>query len=259
MKLILPIALIAAAGATAFAADASAPAAPAAKGRVVFVGAIPDGHTGAVKFKGDKPDDIKPLTIEASKSEGCVHDGSVDNTNRSLLIGENGGLANVVVMVEVEAKAPDAPFKMDQKSCRFEPHVSVVAEGTMVEFLNSDEVSHNVHTSPRTNEAINKIIASGAKESQKLDKSDQIEIKCDVHPWMNSWLIVTDAPFFAVTNEKGEFHIDGLPAGKHDVEFWHELLGKNKGEIEVAEDGSASLDLEWGMEETKSGGRGRRR
>ena len=76
---------------------------------------------------------------------------------------------------------------------------------------------------------------------------------------MNSWLIVTDAPFFGVTNEKGEFAIEGLPAGTHKVEFWHEKLGKNKGEITVGEDGSSDMTLEWGMEEKSSGGRGRRR
>jgi hypothetical protein len=76
---------------------------------------------------------------------------------------------------------------------------------------------------------------------------------------MNSWLIVTDAPFYAVTDAEGEFSIDGMPAGTHKVEFWHEKLGKNKGEITVAEDGSAEMTLEWGAEEKSGGGRGRRR
>lgn len=242
--------------------DASAPTStPAATGRVVFTGPLPAAATGSVTYEGEKPEK-KPLVIEASKSEGCVHDGSVDTTDRSLLIGENGGIANVVVTVDVkgvECEAPEEPVHLDQKSCRFEPHVTVVVEGTTVEFLNSDAISHNVHTYARKNDAFNKIIAAGSKETQKFDKADQVEIKCDIHPWMNSWLIVTDAPFHAVTDETGSFSIDGLPAGTHKVEFWHETLGKNKGEITVAEDGSAEMSLAWGGEDKANSGRGRRR
>jgi plastocyanin len=236
---------------------------PVAIGRVVYAGALPAEHTGTVKFKGEKPE-LKPLVIEPAKSEGCAHGGeSVDSTDQTLVVGKDGGLANVVVMVMVKdakPKVPDAPVHLDQKTCRFEPHITVVSEGTTVEFLNSDGISHNVHTYAKKNDGFNKIISAGSKETQKLDKADQIEIKCDIHPWMNAWLIVTDAPFFAVTDEAGEFSIEGLPAGTHPVEFWHEKLGKNKGEITVAADGSASMPpLEWGLEEKGDSGRGRRR
>ena len=234
-------------------------------GRVLFDGPLPVGPAaggGKVEFDGTKPD-MKPLQIDAEKSEGCTHgDSPMDSTDRSLMIDASGGIANVVVLFDVdgaEAKPAASPLQLDQTSCRFEPHVVVVTAGTTVEFLNSDGVSHNVHTYPGKNDPMNKIIAAGSKETQKLDKADRIEIKCDIHPWMNSWLIVTDAPFFAVTDTKGEFAIEGLSAGTHKVEYWHEKLGKNKGEITVAADGTADLKLEWGMEEKKSGGRGRRR
>jgi len=253
MKILFAISL--AAGAAI--ATPAVPAASTATGRVVFVGPLPEGHTGTVKFDGEKPE-VKPLVIDAEKSVGCVHEGSVDTTNMSLVIGPDGGLANVVVMVEVAGakfEAPEEPVALDQKSCRFEPHVTVVGVGTTVDFHNSDEISHNVHTYAAKNDQFNKIIAAGSKETQKLDKADRIEIKCDIHPWMNSWLIVTDAPFFAVTHAKGEFHIEGLPAGTHKVEYWHEQLGKNKGEITVDADGAAGVTLEWGMEEKSSGGR----
>jgi plastocyanin len=232
-----------------------------ATGKVVYTGPLPTaGGGGNVKFDG-KPDEAKPLVIEAAKSEGCTHgDNTVDDTDRSLLVGDGGGLANVVVVVDVASddKPGDKVVKMDQKGCRFEPHVVVVQAGTTVEWLNSDSISHNVHTYAAKNDSFNQIVAAGSSYKQKLEKADRIEIKCDIHPWMNSWLIVADSPYFAVTDASGNFTLPKLPAGTHKLEYWHEKLGKNKGEVTVGDDGAAqAVTLEWGAE--KKSGRGRRR
>ena len=233
---------------------------PAAVGRVVFVGPRPADAGGKASFKGDKPE-AKPLDIDPEKATGCVPEGSsVDTTDRSLLISEDGGIANVVITVAVdgaELKVPEKPFEMDQTQCRFEPHVVVIPAGAKVEYVNSDSVSHNVHTYPKKNDAMNKTIAAGSKEEQVYEKTDQIEIKCDIHPWMNSYLVVTDTPYYAVTGADGSFSIAGLPAGTHAVEYWHEKLGKGKAEITVGADGSAE-PLEIKLSEKKGGGRRRR-
>ncbi len=259
MKLLLTIAVAAGAGFVGTdAPEASAPARAEVKGRVLFVGPLPE-LTGSVEFDG-KPPEVKPLVIEAETAKGCVHEGEVDDTDRSLLIGEGGGVANVVVLIDVEgvqAEAPEQPIELDQKSCRFEPHVTVVPAGATVAFLNSDGVQHNVHTYTLKNKAFNRTIAPGGKDRQKLERADHIEIKCDIHPWMNSWLIVTDRPYWAITDASGAFTLPPLPAGTHTVEYWHEKLGKKKGELVVAEDGSAPpIALEWAMSKP---GRGRRR
>jgi plastocyanin len=256
MKTLIAIGI--AAGAAIIGTDAKdVTPATAISGRVLFVGPLPDAG-GTVKYDGEAPES-KPLVIEESKSEGCVHSGSVDKTDRSLIISDGGGIANVVVMVDVgdsDVKPPEKSVALDQKSCRFEPHVTVVQAGTTVEFLNSDDISHNVHTYAAKNDGFNKIISAGAKESQKLDKADRIEIKCDIHPWMNSWLIVADTPYFAVTGADGSFTLPKLPAGTHKLEYWHEKLGKNKGEITVGADGSAeAVTLKWGASTKKKRGR----
>jgi plastocyanin len=234
---------------------------PAALGRVVFVGPRPADAGGTAAFKGDKPE-VEPLDIDPEKAKGCVPEGSaVDPTDRSLLIGEKGGVANVVITVEVdgaELKVPEEPFEMDQTQCRFEPHVVVIPAGASVLYLNSDSVSHNVHTYPKKNDAMNKTIAAGSQETQKYDKTDEIEVKCDIHPWMKSYLVVTDTPFYAVTGADGSFSIAGLPEGTHKVEYWHEKLGKGRAELTVNADGSAEpLKIE--LSESSGGGRRRRR
>jgi plastocyanin len=260
MKLLITLGIAAGAVMTGTEAkEASTNPAPVS-GRVLFTGPMPTAGGSSVKYDGKAPES-KPLVIEAAKSEGCSHgDNTVDQTDRSLMIGKDGGLANVVVIVDVdsEAKPSDEPVLMDQKGCRFEPHVTVVQAGATVKWLNSDTISHNVHTYAAKNDTFNQIIAAGSSHEQKLDKADRIEIKCDIHPWMNSFLVVADSPFFAVTDATGNFTLPKLPAGTHKLEYWHEKLGKNKGEVTVGADGVAeAVTLKWGASEKKSGRRRR--
>ncbi len=212
--------------------------------------------SGRVLFEGEKPEP-KPLAVDAAKSEGC---GSVDTQDQSLLFGANGGIANVVVTVELAGatvKPLEKPMVLDQKTCRFEPHVTVVPVGTTVEYRNSDAISHNVHSYPSKNEGLNKMVGAGAAEVQKLDKEDRIEIKCDIHPWMNSWLVVANTNHFAVTGSDGSFTLTGLPPGEHKARFWHEKLGKAEATLVVDAAGNVTpIEVKLGLEK-KGGGRKR--
>jgi plastocyanin len=231
MKTTLGIAALAVASfALAAAAPRSAqPAAGTVKGKVTFDGKVPE---------------LEPLKITEEQAKGCCPAGrSVDTTDPSLIVSKEGAIANAVITIEVEG-AKVEPMKavhLDQKECRYEPHVMVVTTGTTVEFLNSDGIAHNVHTYATKNDSFNQTIAPGAKHEQKLEKSDRIEIKCDIHPWMNSWLVVVDTPYHAVTQADGSFEIAGLEPGEYEAELWHERLGKEKATVTVKPDGTADL------------------
>ena len=235
------------AGATAFTETTAAPATGTVKGKI--------------EFEGERPE-LKPLEVSEKQSEGCCPPGQeVDKTDRSILIDENGGIADVVLTVTVEgaeAKMPEKPIAIDQKFCRFEPHVTVAPAGADLVFLNSDEVTHNIHVYAMKNETPNQAVAAGKELAMKAAKAEAIKVQCDLHPWMSSYVVVTDATHWAVSGADGSFEIAGLPAGTHKIDIWHEKLGKSKAEVTVKEDGSSDpVSVKMGAKK-KGGGRRRR-
>lgn len=218
---------------------------------------------GRVLFKGELPE-IKELTVPEAAAEGCCPPGEeVNRTDMSLLISEERGIANCVVTVTVEGvevEIPEEATPLDQKGCRFQPHLIVVPKGAKVAFLNSDETSHNVHIKTILNEALNQTVLGGKKVEAVFEEAETIKVECDMHSWMNAWVVVTDATHWSVTDAEGRFALEDLPPGTHEATVWHETLGKKTFEIVVGEDGEAeAVEVELEKEKSKSGRRRRRR
>jgi plastocyanin len=181
-------------------------------------------------------------TIKVNKdTEACGKEAKVEK----VVVGGNKGLANAVVSV-ADAKGQPTAKKatVDQKGCKFVPHVVATAPGE-VEFLNSDGILHNLHTYSTANAAVNKAQPKFKKSMvEKFDKPEIIKITCDVHSWMLGWIAVMPHPFFGVTGENGTTKIDNVPAGKHTVEVWHETLGKQTKDVEVKAGQTAKVSFE---------------
>ncbi|MEM7309886.1 MAG: carboxypeptidase regulatory-like domain-containing protein [Planctomycetota bacterium] len=216
---------------------------------------------GKVMFEGDRPKALPDLAPKEEELKGCHHDGhAMDKSDRTLLIDDKGGVANVVVLIEVkgaEVKPRTEPIVMDQRSCRFEPHVQVARVGETVRFLNSDGTNHNIHTYAKKNKNINNNVAGGSNYDMTVEKEEMIKIGCDIHPWMGSYLVVTEATHFAISKADGTFQIPDLPAGTYKAEYWHETLGKGKADVTVEEGKAASLEIKLSAAKKKKGGRRR--
>lgn len=209
----------------------------------LLVNPAPEGKLGGrVRFDGERPEK-NPLTVEPAAAKGCCPEGEhVDSADPSLIIAEDGGLANVVVTIDVpgaKLTVPEKPFEIDQKKCLFTPHVRIVPAGSTVAFLNSDSVTHNVHTYSAKNEPINKTTAPGGKEELLLAKGDRVQVRCDYHPWMSGWIYVSESPYTALTGPDGSFEISGLPPGTYSATFWHEVLGRVKQDVTIKPDGTS--------------------
>ena len=146
---------------------------------------------------------------------------------------------------------PEEPIILDQVGCMYAPHVVGIQTNQTLEVRNSDPTMHNVHRVARANGGVNNIQMAGAKPFlHKFTKvEDRMRYKCDIHPWMMSFVFVKDHPFFAVTDENGKFTIAGLPAGDYDIKAWHEHYKELEGKVTIDANGSGTLNLTYTAEE----------
>ncbi len=186
-----------------------------------------------------------PAQIETLKvnkdTQACGTEAKVEK----VVVGANKGLEYAVVSVPGLKGAPTAKKAVvDQHGCKFVPHVIATTPGE-VDFKNSDGILHNLHTYSTANPAINKAQPKFKKVmAEKFEKPEIIKLTCDVHSWMLGWVAVMPNPFFAVTNASGTAKIDNVPAGKHKVEVWHEVLGKMSKDVDVKAGQVAKVSFE---------------
>ncbi len=205
------------------------------------------GHgfvTGRVVYGGAPPERGKLLVIK--DRDVC---GGVEHRDPSLIVSESGGIANVVVSVERSEPPEDGwrargSYVLDQRDCAYEPHVIVVPTGVPLEILNSDGVLHNVHTFSEENRPVNVAQpASLMRMTMTFDSPERVQLRCDVHGWMDAWAVVVDHPHHVVSDGDGAFTLPNVPAGKATLQFWHETLGEQTASVVVNADSEAAMEL----------------
>jgi plastocyanin len=166
-----------------------------------------------------------------------------------LVVGPQGGVKNVVVWLQTPppgASWPNTPVKveMDQNGCVFVPRVVLVPSGGTVEFLNSDRLLHNLHSASRENPTFNRTQPRGRVIPVTFSKPEFIQVNCDLHSWMRSWVVVADHPFYALSNDAGEFVLPNVPPGKYVLQIWQETLGISSRDVSVgADDARVTVEL----------------
>ena len=211
--------------------------------------------TGKVTFAGKAPE-AKQIDMSGVKECADKHPDPV--FEETMVVGEKGELANVVVSIKKE-DSPDLagepskdPAVLDQKGCMYTPHVLAMCVGQPLVVKNDDEFLHNVHSLAQENPNFNfgqPNKDDGKAVDQAPKTKEYIRVKCDVHPWMSAYIAVFEHPFFAVTGEDGAYTIKGLPDGEYTVQFWHEKLASTPAEAKVTiKDGKGELNHEFKAE-----------
>ena len=163
----------------------------------------------------------------------------------------SGAKGSSVVYVEaIAGKTFPAPTKnpvIDQKGLMFQPHITVVQQGTTVEFLNSDSVAHNVFWQAISgNKSLGHNLGTwpqGQKKSFKFDQPGVVPLLCNVHPEMAGYLVVSPTPYYAETDNSGSYKIENVPDGTYKVTAWHEGDKPQTKEVTVSGSGKADFTL----------------
>lgn len=198
--------------------------------------AVNDGGTisGEVKWSGPVPHELEfPVTKDP---QICEADGKKTVSLERLIIGPQGGVANTIVYLKdiTAGKALDLPEQrrhLDQKHCRYIPHILLVPEKADLQMKSSDATLHTIHMDgaasfnlpfPFTNQTV----------SRTMSTPGLVNLHCNGgHVWMNAEMMVVPHPYYAVTDESGRFEFTSVPPGTYQIVAWHEgwgLAGKEQ-------------------------------
>lgn len=204
--------------------------------------------SGTVIFSKKAPPAVE---IDMAQDPVC---GLAPTNMSEQYVGSDHRLANVFVYIKDGLgnriyAAPQTPVVLDQKGCRYTPHVIGVMIGQPVEFTNSDATMHNVHLMPQIggNQSVDiSQPPKGGTTSRIFAKPElMIPVRCNNHPWMQAFINVSDSPFFAISDQNGRFKIKGLPPGTYTLGAVHEVLGEKTATVTVKSQQTAAQEFQF--------------
>jgi plastocyanin len=206
----------------------------------------PASVKGEVKFEGTAP---TPSRIDMSQDPLCAKAHPTPATTEDVVVGPNGGLANVVIYVSdglasSPFQPPAQPAVLEQKGCQYKPHVLAMQANQKLSVVNGDQTTHNIHPTPNNNREWNMSQPPGVPLEQTFARMEvAIPVKCNVHPWMKGYIAVFKHPYFAVSDKNGGFDLKDLPPGTYTITAWQEKLGTQTQKITVGAGEAKTLDF----------------
>jgi hypothetical protein len=186
---------------------------------------------GKFVFDGTPPEPAK-INIMGKDPAVC---GVVPLFDETLLVGPDGGIANVIVYLTTKnpsvhpdyAKTANDKVELDNKGCMFVPHVVPVLLSQTFVVKNSDPVGHNVNIQPPLDEPRNIMLSPGDKVEFQFKRSQRLPVNpsCNIHTWMSCYVLPRDNPYTGVSGLDGSFEIKNLPAGELEFVVWKEKIG----------------------------------
>jgi plastocyanin len=205
--------------------------------------------TGTVTLEGAPPVS-KPIDMSAEPY--CAKLNAAPVFPEQVVTGDGGSLANVVVYVkdfpaDYVLDAPPSAATLSQGRCVYEPHVVALRTGQALEITNEDQATHNILAMPGQNPKWNKSETPGAPPIEETFAVPELAIplRCNVHPWMKSYVFVFSHPYFAVTARDGRFELRNLPPGTYTVDAWQEKYGTQETTVTVGAKQSSATNFKF--------------
>jgi plastocyanin len=201
--------------------------------------------TGKVTYEGT-PKKFKAIDMSAEPT--CAKFYTSSQLPESSLTGPQNTLQNVIVYISQGAPDEKSPstsaVRLNQRACRYTPHITSVGTGQEVWVQNDDSVTHTVHPLAHANTEWNRSQPPGTPPLViRYDQPEFIRVKCELHSWMRGVLAVFKNSHHSVTDDAGAFSLPDLPPGKYTVTVWHELYGTQSKQITITAGDHPTLDF----------------
>jgi hypothetical protein len=163
-----------------------------------------------------------------------------------------GGVANVLVWVEGIASGKPLPEVRRETltidHCQFQPRVLAVATRTTINVFSMDRAVHHerfIREGEEVVDSVHTVDDGQVVPSERIaDKPGIVEVRCALHPWERGYVAVFSQPYFAVTDEGGNFRIDGLAPGTYTMKLWHPRLSVPiERQVVIVAGGTGRLDV----------------
>ena len=206
---------------------------------------------GTVKFVGKAPR-MRPIDMAGADQKCAELHGGERQLPETVIVNDNGTLRNVFVWVKTGIDGwsfpmPEGDALLDQKGCTYDPHVLGMRTGQSLTVKTSDPTAHNVHAFGKANRSFNRSQPAGADDiavrMRRDEASPPMKVKCDIHPWMNSYVAVVSHPYFAVTGHAGSFELPNLPPGTYEIEAWHERYETMEQTVTIGDNETQTLEF----------------
>ena len=208
----------------------------AAQSSTYHVIAVQDGGAikGSVKWQGPLPH-LVPSQINKDQKI-CDPQGQKRRDLERLIVGDNSGVANTVVFLKDITKGkpmelPEPLRFLNQKSCRYEPHILLVPLQGNLQVKSSDPTLHTVHMSGASDYNLPFPFPDQVVQ-RTMNREGLVDLRCNAgHVWMNAEMMVAPHPYYAVTDQDGSFEITQVPPGEYEIVAWHEgwkVVGENE-------------------------------
>ena len=213
--------------------------------------ADPGAISGTINFVGDAPEG---MVLQMAADPYCLtsHAGT-EVVSQRVVVNDNATLRYVFVYVK---EGLDQTFttsadtvELSQEGCMYAPHVLGLQTNQTLSVVNNDDALHNINGQPTESGNVPFNFAQpikGMTADRTFASAEIIPVKCDVHPWMQAFIVVTNHPYFAVSSADGSFTINNLPAGDYVVAAWHETMDEQTQNITVGANATAEISFDFG-------------
>ncbi|WP_454062016.1 carboxypeptidase regulatory-like domain-containing protein [Candidatus Nitrospira salsa] len=232
--------------------------------------------SGVITLQGELPN---PKGYNLVSFPDPAYCGRISNGNgwrllQPFQIGPEGQFQNVVIFIEKIKKGKKFDYRpphIEAIDCKFAPYITVVRDRHEVKVVNKDPVMHDIQAYETSKMGARVLFNLPLPVSPKLKKQDlmagkkvknragrivspKIKMKrgrnifamqCGFHPYMESWGVAMDSPYFAISDQQGTFSIDNIPPGTYKVVVWHPMVQEELSvTIKAQETTEMSVDFE---------------